>query len=458
MQRDTFKTKSFPRIRAAADTIAPFLDERQKQMVHNTIVAAETGVSETMQVVLHMNLSPDGNGKRLTTPKLWFEAIALCFGQLRLADLVVTSALRKALTEGVKCDKSCSSPCKKVEGKCSYESHPLLKYLKPGNILHATDPWNIKGCGLSALTKGMQERKIERKDEDMAFEQEMLMCEQSARKRSKAYAKDTQIRENEPEQRPADHSSPLLIRDTCELCRDLREVDAISVGNFHAMCSKAICEQPDTHDALIVRTANTVYEPKIQFARGIFMEFINNILFWTSTGSNVSRTSFRTANFHSMRAGINRASPYMDAHDASKAHELVNSAELETAKFIRMIMHTNKNGEERLLSPASWCKAIVTFLGYFSKCETALAKLIRSSIIKDKQAALCKPNASGVCEAPCVQAKSAVPFKMMRPGKVTCVPNKMLVDDIKADPAGFWSTRGCGLDLFWPPSPDQLAP
>jgi hypothetical protein len=142
----------------------------------------------------------------------------------------------------------------------------------------------------------------------------------------------------------------------------------------------------------------------------------------------------------------------MDAHDASKAHELVNSAELETAKFVRMVMHTNKNGEERLLSPAAWCKAIFTLIGYFNQCETTLAKLIRSSVIKEKRAAACKPNASGVCEAPCVEAKSALPFKM-RPGKVTCMHNKILVDDIKADPAGFWSTRGCGLDLFRPPLP-----
>ena len=452
MQRDTFKTKSFVRIRAAADTLAPFLDEKQKQAVHDVVLHAEDAFSRAVQFVLHMNLSPGHERERLTTPKLWFDAISLCIGQLRLADLVVTDALRKVLTEGVKCDKSCSSPCKKMDGKCSYESHPLIKYLKPDSTLYTTDPWKIRGCGLAALTKDMQEKKAERKDEDIAFEQEMLMCEQSARKRSEAYAKGTQVQGNEQKQRPGDHSSPLLIRDTCGLCRDLREVGAISVGNFHAMCSKAICEQPDTHAALIVRPANTVYEPKIHFARGIFMEFVNDILFWPPLATHVQRSGFRTANFHAMRAGISRASHYMDAHDASRAHELVHSAELETAKFIRMVMHKNKNGEERLLSPAAWCKAIVTLVGYFNECETTLAKLIRSSVIKDKRAAACKPNASGVCEAPCVQKKSALPFKM-HPGKVTCVHNKMLVDDIKADPAGFWSTRGCGLDLFRPPLP-----
>jgi hypothetical protein len=452
MQRDTFKTKSFVRMRAAVDTLAPFLDEKQKQTVRGIFVDAEAGFSRAVQFVLHKNLSPGDKRERLTTPKLWFDAISHCIGLLRLGDLVVTDVLRKVLTEGVKCDKSCASPCKKIDGRCSYESYPLIKYLQPDESLHTTNPWRLKGCGLSALTRDMQERKAERKDEDIAFEQEMLICEDSARKRSKAYAKATEVQETEQKQRPEDRPSPVLIRDTCELCRDLREAGVISVGNLHAMCSKAICEQPDTHAALIVRPANTVYEPNIQFARGIFMEFVTEILFWPALGTNVHRSGLRTANIHSMRAGISRASPYMDAHDASKAHELVNSAELETAKFVRMVMHTNKNGEERLLSPAAWCKAIVTLIGYFNECETTIAKLIRSSVIKEKRAAACKPSASGVCEAPCVEAKSALPFKM-RPGKVTCVHNKMLVDDIKADPAGFWSTRGCGLDLFRPPLP-----
>jgi hypothetical protein len=435
---DTFKTTSFPRIRAAADALAPFLDEEQKQRVSETIVTTEDAFSKYVKFVLYMNVSPDLNRERLSTPYAWFKATEWCIENLLTADLSVASALTKALKEGVKCDESCSSPCKMAHGKCSYEPHPLLQA--------TTRPVEIKGCGLSALTRGMQPKKVERKDEDVVFEQEMRLCEDSARRRSKAYTNGTPIvaDNDEGKMRPGDImvGSPLRVQDTCAFCRELRDLGVISTGNFYTMCSKAVCGE-QTHAPIIVSAAESALEPKIKFARGIFMEFIKSTLIWNPERTGVSRSTFRTANFHAMRVAINKASFYMDKGDISKAHDLVNAAEADTAKFVRMVMHTNKNAEESLLSPAAWCKVIITFLDFFHKCEAELTLLIRHSVLKDKQTPKCKQSTDGTCQAPCVAVKSALPFKRDK-----CVYNKRLVDEIKADPGGSWSTRGCALNLY----------
>jgi hypothetical protein len=302
----------------------------------------------------------------------------------------------------------------------------------------------MKGCGLSALTKGMQAKKVERKDEDVVFEQEMRLCEDSARRRSKAYTNGSQVGVDKEKPRPDDImvGSPLRVQDTCAFCKELRDLGAISTGNFYAMCSKAVCGE-QTHAAIIVGAAESALEPKIKFARGIFMEFIKSILIWSPERTGVSRSTFRTANFHAMRAAIHKASFYMDNDDVAKAHDLVNTAEAETAKYVRMVMHTNKNAEERLLSPVAWCKAIIKFFGYFNKCEAELTLLVRHSVLKDKPTSKCKQSTDGTCQAPCVAVKSALPFKNNK-----CVYNKRLVDEIKADPGGFWSTRGCALSLY----------
>jgi hypothetical protein len=161
---------------------------------------------------------------------------------------------------------------------------------------------------------------------------------------------------------------------------------------------------------------------------------------------NVYRGSFRTASFISMRVAIRKASPYMDEADIRRSGALVDKREDDAAKLVREIMHTNNNGDEVLLTPAAWAKAIIRFLNCFNDCETELIRMMNDSVTKEKPAPACKKPVAGTCEAPCVATNVASRLKFLGLQDVTrCVYNRALIDEVKADPGGIWSARGCGL-------------
>lgn len=440
---DTFKTMSFARMRVAADTLAQFVSETQHQSMHKILLDGEVGFSRGVQFVLHKNMGPDEHHKPLLTPYAWFKAFDYCISFLHKSYTYLTSMYSKILSTEVTCDKSCSSPCKVRDGKCSYEKHPLVP-----NILSSASrasPWKtLNGCGLAALIRNMEEKKVARKDEDVIFEQDVLICEDNALRKKKASA-GSSIEKSERKWEPSDGvdpSSPFLT-DTCAFCAELRDSGAISTGDFYRFCSKDICGgKVYTHRSTM---ASFVMEPRINFARGIFMDFITSSLVTNPFFEGVQRTNLQVANFNAMRAAITRASPYMDEGDILEAHSLVKKAEEDTGRYVRMIMHTNKNGEERLLSPAAWCKAIMQFFGYFNKCETELIQIIRNSVTKERPTRKCKQNASGTCEAPCVAETQKLLGKLPGRSSVRCVYNKKLVDEMKENPGGLWSARGCGL-------------
>ena len=92
------------------------------------------------------------------------------------------------------------------------------------------------------------------------------------------------------------------------------------------------------------------------------------------------------------------------------------------------------------------------FLGFFYKCETDLLQIIKHSVTKARPTPKCKQNAAG-CEPPCVAAEAIklpgnIAIKIPGHTNTKCVYNKKVVDEMKEDPGGLWSTRGCGLHYF----------
>jgi hypothetical protein len=218
---------SFARMREAVDTLAPFLDETQTKTLHQIILDNEGSFTQAVQYVLHKNLTPGDKHASLSTPQLWVDAIESCINMLNNADLVFTDRLKLMLTEERKCVDSCSSPCEMRRGKCSFEKHPVWRYLK--SSAGASFPWALRGCGLSALVKGLPVRNAQLDDTEVVTQQEAYLTEIRERREIQRKQIQTESETIAPWRTGDDvDRESEFVKDTCLFCSELRGAGVIS--------------------------------------------------------------------------------------------------------------------------------------------------------------------------------------------------------------------------------------